>query len=89
MNFSPKLIRRLIGCIYFVTAAIIYSIQVAINVLYYGIIDYVPFDYFSGATILWSRPSDMFLFFLAVLFCVLGIYYTFFSKLGEPKNKPS
>ena len=90
MYLTPKLVRRLIGCVYFVAAVIVYGIQVMINVLYAGFSASLPPNYFSsGGNIFWSRTADMILFFLAILFFILGIYYTFFSKLGDSGGKPS
>ena len=81
-----KLLNILIGSIYFLASVIVFVSQRIICEMYQanmyaGRLDEVH----NLGGLLYNWYSDLLLYPLSALLFVIGIYFTFFSSIGEPK----
>lgn len=79
-----KLINVLIGSIYFLAAAVTFSCQRIIMDMY--CILPLPSGTYNKGGLFFQDTNDFILLILSIIFFGLGIYFTFFSKIGKPKE---
>lgn len=78
---SYKLMNILIGSIYFLAAAVTFSCQRVILDMFVT----NPTGFNLGGY-LFQHYNDLSLLVLAVIFLCIGVFFTFFSKIGKPQQ---